>query len=209
MMRKHLPTTMAIIAAAMLVTGCEPGPFTLVSVSPVKAQKPQPKDKDEEPAPSYLEKTSLTTDEGDSGAVAEAMAWMERYTKEVETRTRIEKDKRALEDKNRELSTKLAKAENELKRTQQELDEANAMMLRLNADLKAWKKDVLGYRSEMRAAHKQTVTALGRVLQLLGGEVPTNPLTVTPTVTRSSLRGSVPRTVPPAAKEPTNASKGS
>lgn len=211
-MRKHLPIAMAVVAAALVLAGCEMEPFPLLSSVVVKSGKPEPKDESEQPPPSaYLQKVGLRSkvDEADDGAVGEAMAWMERYTKEVEKRSRIEKEKRSLEEQNRELAKKADKLEGELKQAQQELDEANAMMLRLNADLKAWKKDVLGYRDEMRAAHTQTVTALGRILQLLGGEVPSSPLAARATPPGSASTGSTPKPASPAAKERTDAPAGS
>jgi septal ring factor EnvC (AmiA/AmiB activator) len=201
----------AIVAAAMLVSGCELGPFPQISWAPVKPKKPEPTKEAEKPAAKYLEQTSLKGELGasDNGAVGEAMAWMERYTKEVERRTQVEKENRTLEDQNRQLSSKVGQLQADLSRAQQELDEANAMMLRLDSDLKAWKKDVLGYRDETRAAHKETMRALGRVLQLLGGELPSGALASTPTAASSSRVGTPPKAPTPAQKESGNASTGS
>jgi len=208
-MRKLVCITAGALAAATCLAGCEPMPFTLVPTASVQAKDPEPEEPAEKTRGSYLDKTSMKSDfdEG-GGAVSEAVAWMERYTKEVERRTQVEKENRALAGRNQELSGQATKLQTDLKRAQQELDEANAMMLRLSADLKAWKKDVLGYREEMRGAQRQTAASLGRILQLLGGEVPSAPLAATPSAAPATPAGGAGKT-PAAAKEQTHASTGS
>lgn len=209
-MRKLVPTAVAALAAATFLAGCEPGPFTLVPQAPVEAARAKPAAAAAETDRSYLEKASMKSDfNHGGGAVSEAVAWMERYTKEVERRAQLEKQNRALEDQNRERVAKMATLQADLKRAQQELDEANVMMLRLNADLKAWKKDVLGYREEMRAGRTQTAASLGRILQLLGAEVPSSPLAATPPAGATIPAAAAARPAAASAKEKGNASAGS
>ena len=163
-----MTTVLAVLAVG--VTGCLPEGLMTRESRPVEGSQPPAKGTEAKPGDYFRDPG------GDSGAprgaVAEAELWRDRFLKETEKRQKLEDTRRQMEDKNRELTaanTSLAAERDQCKR---ELEEASAMMIRLNEDLKAWKKDVLGYRAEMRASHQETVQALARVMKLLGAELP-------------------------------------
>ena len=51
-----------------------------------------------------------------------------------------------------------------------ELREASEFMARMHAELAKWKKDVLGFRSEMRQAQATQLKAISRIMKTLGAE---------------------------------------
>lgn len=209
-MTKPTRAATLLCTAAAFLAGCEPlelnfGPPAAVKPD-AKPSKAEPKeaadDTEDQRPPDYFHKTSVQSEfaSGGEGAVKEAMTWMQRYTREVEKSSQLARDKRALEDSNRDLTAQVAKLKADLAQARKELDEANAMLLRLNQDLKAWKADVLGYREEMRSRHAQTLAALDRVLKLLGGEPPEAPASPSaPVASKSSTE---------AAKEGVDGSSG-
>ena len=57
-----------------------------------------------------------------------------------------------------------------LEQAEKELSEANDLLVAMQRSLDNWKKDVLGFREEMRQAEEAQMKALVKVLSLLGAE---------------------------------------
>lgn len=77
-----------------------------------------------------------------------------------------------LETQNAELTSQKVGATMELNQARRELDDANLMLREMKTELTRWKKDVLGFRAEMREAQSAQLDALHRVLKVLGAEEP-------------------------------------
>ena len=72
---------------------------------------------------------------------------------------------------NQQLKEQLFNIQKQLQQTQNELNEANEIMISMRAELNNWKKDVLGFRDEMRNAEKAQIEALLKIMKVLGGDV--------------------------------------
>jgi septal ring factor EnvC (AmiA/AmiB activator) len=104
--------------------------------------------------------------------VESAIMMSDKYAKLSEEMS-AEKAKNALlTDQNAKLQDQAASLKQQLEQAQKELNEANALLIDMRKELNTWKADVLGYRDEMRTAHKAQLEALLRIISLLGGESP-------------------------------------
>ena len=121
----------------------------------------------------YLSSTAMADEaiQETESAVESALAWSEKYSQAVEKLLNAQQDNRKLQESNREASAQISKLQAELDQSQKELGEANAMLMELRQELEKWKKDVLGFRQEMRSSQEAQLEALTKVLKLLGGEV--------------------------------------
>lgn len=187
-MHKTLMMTTVLAALAVGLTGCLEGMSMMGGDKrPVKGGQAPAKGAEAKPGDYFNDQGGGNSRKG---AVAESEAWRDRFLKETEKRQKLEDVRREIEEKNRKLVATSASLTTERDEYKKELEEASAMMIRLNEDLKAWKKDVLGYRAEMRVANEQTTRALARVLKLLGGELPAAPATAaSPTGTTTPVKG--------------------
>ena len=125
------------------------------------------------PNAEYLSAAAVETpDDGQSdSAVESALHWSNRYSETVEKLMVMQDECRQLTDANRLKSQENAKLQLELTQCRVELKAANEMLLEMRAELDKWKSNVLGFRQEMRQAQETQLTALRRVLKLLGAEV--------------------------------------
>lgn len=88
-----------------------------------------------------------------------------------EEATSLRDRNRVLDDENQKLKLRLQALEADLQQTQAELTQANSLLMDILGELDAWKRDVLGFRSEMRHAAKAELEALLKILKILGAEV--------------------------------------
>lgn len=159
--------TATLAAGAALLAGCALGQ---PSGPPAAAERKEPPREAE-----YLAKVAVKADERTEGetAVKSALEWARKYAEKCDEIERVNRDNQKLLQDSSATTKKAAKLETDLAQAQRELQEANAMLLELRKELGDWKRDVLGYREEMRAAQKAQLDALTKVLRLLGGEAPT------------------------------------
>ena len=75
--------------------------------------------------------------------------------------------------KNRQLNDQTLSLDAQLKQAQKELAEANSLLIEMRVELNNWKADILGFRNEMRNAETAQLETLLRILNVLGGQVPT------------------------------------
>jgi hypothetical protein len=152
-----------VILLGILLAGCYP---------PAPSPNPAPPASPHGEA-GYLPKTALAAEPERpvETAVDSALAWSEKYTQAVERLLKTQQENRALLEENRQLAAQAAKLQAELDQLRKELTDANAMLMEMRQALENWKRDVLGFRGEIRAAQGAQMDALSKVLRLLGGEV--------------------------------------
>lgn len=75
--------------------------------------------------------------------------------------------------KNRQLNDQTLSLDAQLKQAQKELAEANSLLIEMRVELNDWKADIIGFRNEMRNAETAQLETLLRILNVLGGQVPT------------------------------------
>jgi hypothetical protein len=164
-------TWMITAAASVFLAGCDfdnrlspAGP-----AAPVAQPTPAPNGN-----AAYLPKTAVRGDETKEPdtAVDSALQWAQKYSEASEKLVKLQQDNRTASDKVQLLETQVAKLQLELAQSASQLKDANSMLMEMRGELDKWKTSVLGFRQEMREAQQAQLTALGKVLKLLGGEVP-------------------------------------
>ncbi len=75
-----------------------------------------------------------------------------------------------MQEENGQLKSKVESLELQLKQAGAELAVSDEVTMGLNAELQTWKKDILGFRSEMRAASTAELNALMKIMIAIGVE---------------------------------------
>ena len=122
---------------------------------------------------SYLRNSAIADQAGQEtqDAVQGALVWSQKYSQAIEKLVVAQQENRDLQQKTRELAAQMVKLQAEHSQSQKELYDANLMLVELRQELEKWKKDVLGFRQEIRSSQEAQLEALSKVLRLLGGEV--------------------------------------
>jgi septal ring factor EnvC (AmiA/AmiB activator) len=156
--------TVMVCAAAALLGGCSA--LNAFSIDRGKAAAPT--------AAKFEQKDQAPT------AVENALMWSEKYAKLNDQMTQEKARSQLLSEDNNRLKDQNLELKSQLDQAQKELAEANALLIDMRKELNNWKTDVLGYRDEMRAAHKAQLETLAKIVTILGGEPSTLPADVNP-----------------------------
>jgi chromosome segregation ATPase len=126
----------------------------------------------------YIDTASVKSEEEGDGstAVQSALVWSEKYSQAVEKIVELQNANRQGEQEARQQQNANAMLKAELAQCQKELNDANSMLMEMQGELDQWKKNVLGFRQEMRDAQEAELVALRKVLGLLGGDLPESDL---------------------------------
>ena len=96
--------------------------------------------------------------------------WVKRYDKLSEKADKLNEENRKSAVENNELKHKIIELEMELEKTKAELDDAVKFLGDMQIELVNWKRDVLGNRDRIEAAHGIQIEYLTKIVKLLGGE---------------------------------------
>jgi len=107
--------------------------------------------------------------------VESAMALSDKYAKLSEETVKLRMENQKFSEENKYLKEQLLSCQGQLEKTQKELAEAIDLLTEMRVELNNWKNDILGFRSEMRQAQKTQLEALLKILNILGGEIKTEP----------------------------------
>jgi len=175
---KNAMRLLAAVVVSVLLAGCEqlswdPAPSP---AAPGQAGGGGPV-AGEPSEPGYL--AALTVQEADGapggGAVAAAQEAREKYLKATEELLASRKANATLTEENKRLLAQMARLQMQWEQSQKELSEANETIIELNRDLREWKGNVLGFRTEMQQALQAMLEGQKKMLILLGGEVSRQP----------------------------------
>ena len=172
-MRTGMRLLVLLVVPAWLA-GCEGMSWGPVAPPQAAGQAGAAQPTGQEPGePKYLAGLTVQEAEGSPGrgAVAAAQEARERYLKATEELLASQKDNAKLTEENRKLLAQMARLQMQLEQSQKELAEANETIIDLNRDLREWKGNVLGFRSEMQQALQAMLEGQKKMLILLGGEV--------------------------------------
>jgi hypothetical protein len=107
-----------------------------------------------------------------SSAIESAVEISEKYaTLSAETAELRQQNKTLLTEKEY-LINQLNMAKSQLQQTQKELSESNNLLLQTRVEMNNWKIDILGFREEMRQADIAQLQSLKQILEMLGGQTP-------------------------------------
>jgi hypothetical protein len=104
---------------------------------------------------------------GDGETVA---MWARRYDTLSAKADKLSADNTKSAVASSELRHKVIELETELKKTKAELDDAVKFLGDMQIELVNWKRDVLGNRDRIEAAHGVQIEYLTKIVKLLGGE---------------------------------------
>ncbi len=105
--------------------------------------------------------------------VESAIELSEKYAKLSDEASVLRQKNQDLITQNQQFKDKVITIERQLQQTQKELTEANEILIEMRVELNNWKRDVIGFRDEMRNAETAQLEALLKILQVLGGEFKT------------------------------------
>ena len=125
------------------------------------------------PAANRIKDTTIVGDENNTGrgATEAAIEWADKYAKVAQELLFANKRLAEVRAEKKKLQDEITKLKGQLKSYRAELADANAMLEEMKKDLKEWQNNVLGYRKQMMAAQSAQLSALQKILELLGGEV--------------------------------------
>ncbi len=103
-------------------------------------------------------------------AVESAIELSKKYAKLSKEVSSLSVENKQLRSENERLQTQITEIQENLEQAEKELSEANDFLVETRVELNNWKKDILGFRNEMREAEVAQLEALYKVLKILGGE---------------------------------------
>ncbi len=178
---------MKVIATAILVAALAPLAGCFEQDASIRTTSRQPVDNtvlagdatrpgiSVQPQATYLGQATLAdkSTQANPSGVDIALEWSAKYAQISEQLLKVQRENRELSDKNRSLEGEMNNLRRDLQGAQKELNDANAMLIEMRGQLEDWKKNVLGFRQEIRDAQRAQLEATAKVLKLLGGEMTT------------------------------------
>jgi len=160
--------TLILLAGAMLLAGCDYQPWTPGFLGIVPEEE-----KPENETAKYLEDLvdDKHADKDANTAVDIAARLSEKYGNKVEELNHLQDKHRSLIEKDKSSQQQIVKLKADIVLAEKELTEANAMLKEMQEELKKWKEDVLGFRSEMRQSQKALLEGVTRLHVLISGGV--------------------------------------
>jgi len=169
-MSKHRALTAIQIGLVLVVSGCSIQlPDSTSPAKPINRQSEELKSDDSEPQANARRFNS--SQKKDSTPVESAIKLSEKYTKLFKESTLLQRANQDLAAENKELKEQVAELKSRLNQSEKELNEANELLRAMIVELNNWKVNVLGFQQEMRKADEAQLTAILKILKILGGEV--------------------------------------
>lgn len=154
----------AIIIFSTIIPGCTDSESPLQIVLPTSHEnKPHQTAVNEN---RFAERSKSTTALESAVELSEKYAVLSTETAELKMQNKI------LQNEKEYLIKELNTSKNHLQQTQKELAEANNLLLDTRVEMNNWKADILGFREEMRQAEIAQLQSLKQILEVLGGETP-------------------------------------
>jgi len=166
-MRHTIQTMSFILLAGAMLAGCD---YNFRSYKPPEIAAGE---KVETGNAKYLEDLvdDKHTDKDANTAVDIAARLSEKYGQAVEQLNQLQEKHRSLLEKEKGSQQQISKLQSDIARAEKELTEANVMLKEMQGELKKWKEDVLGFRSEMRQSQKALLEGVTRLHVLISGGV--------------------------------------
>jgi len=157
--------TILFVISILTASGCKMSeePLSVDMFTP-QAQAPEVVDQDDD----NMAKRFANPDRSSDGQTV-AM-WAKRYDTLSEKADKLSADNTKTAVENSELKHRIIELETELKKTKAELDDAVKFLGDMQIELVNWKRDVLGNRDRIEAAHGVQIEYLTKIVKLLGGE---------------------------------------
>jgi uncharacterized protein YeaO (DUF488 family) len=96
--------------------------------------------------------------------------WAQRYEESSRQNEQLRENSSKLVLENARLMQENEKLKLELAQCQKDIVQSNALLEQAHVELSKWKADVLGFREEIRQAQAAQLSALTKILRVLGAE---------------------------------------
>jgi len=103
-----------------------------------------------------------------STLIESAVELSDKYAKLSTKAAELQQLNQDLQHENGQLKLRVESLETQTKQLEAQLDDSNRVVMDLNGELQMWKKDILGFRSEMRAAATAQLNALMKIMTAIG-----------------------------------------
>jgi hypothetical protein len=161
----NIAVTILFIGSILTASGCKmPEEPLSVDMFTPKVQSPEVVDQGNDD----MARRFANPDE--SGGGQTVAMWAKRYDTLSEKADKLSADNTKSAVENSELKHRIIELETELKKTKAELDDAVKFLGDMQIELVNWKRDVLGNRDRIEAAHGVQIEYLTKIVKLLGGE---------------------------------------
>jgi septal ring factor EnvC (AmiA/AmiB activator) len=107
--------------------------------------------------------------------IESAVELSDKYAQLSKKNTELQQLNQGLQQENAQLKDNIQSWKTQLKQGEAQLDESNRLVMDLNGELQVWKKDILGFRSEMRSAATAQINALMKIMNAMGVEASSEP----------------------------------
>ena len=152
--------TFYIVLSVLFSAGCalvdESVPVGYIPPSPSSAQAAQQR--------------FVSSGDEAASAVESALKWSRKYEELLAETDQLRQQNERLTLEKNDLSTQLVTTQTQLDKTKKELYEANEFLKETHLELTSWKRDILGFRDEIRGAQTAELQALTKILRILGAE---------------------------------------
>ncbi len=149
----------------------KPEPHYQVNEEPYGQHSRQVVREDKQTAQEQAIERRFVQPDNSNSAVETALMWSQKYDQLSQKTEDLREQKNLLEKENADLKMRISRMQVELDHAQRELADANEFLEELQLELTQWKKDVLGFREEIRTAQTAQLKALSKILRVLGAEV--------------------------------------
>jgi TolA-binding protein len=109
-------------------------------------------------------------DTGSSTLIESAVELSDKYAKLTTKTAELQQLNQGLQQENGQQKLTIESLKTQIKQLEAQLDESNRLVMDLNGEMQMWKKDILGFRSEMRAAATAQINALMKIMTAIGVE---------------------------------------
>jgi len=155
--KNNLIITLITILIAITINGCSE--LQLTNQTPPQPQQNANTSK-------RFQQDEFQTD----SPVKTAVEMSQKYASLADKHNLLKQKSNELSKQNNKLQEQLSSTTKKLKQSEKELNQANDLLIEMRIELNNWKKDILGFREEMRNADKAQLNALLKIMKLLGAD---------------------------------------
>ncbi|MEN6309379.1 MAG: hypothetical protein ABFD91_16655 [Anaerohalosphaeraceae bacterium] len=159
------------VAVIVMLAGCR---MTEERIIPLMTSQPEPP---KEAAPLVVTQDSASLERRFTDPVqtqtdpSQLMAmWAQRYEESSRQNEKLRENSSNLVLENARLMQENEKLKLELQECRRDIEQSNTLLEQAHVELSKWKADVLGFRDEIRQAQTAQLSALTKILRVLGAE---------------------------------------
>jgi len=103
-----------------------------------------------------------------STLIESAVELSDKYAKLSTKAAELQQLNQDLQHENGQLKLRIETLETQAKQLEAQLEDSDRVIMKLNGELQMWTKDILGFRSDMRAAATAQINALMKIMSAIG-----------------------------------------